>query len=1058
MMFKNCSIFRNKPKKFLYTTALALSLSILPNSSKAATELDNGNSYGPTDDSEGFIESNNGNTHVTFTTNEGEFFNIGANSTPSLTSNSLDSSTLNIGINNGVGSLSTSGIIFEGDIVNGSSNTINLNINDGNVTFRGNIGDSDSAINITGTNSILNFQNFNDESLSLGANIKRDKLTVENIVNINVVNNGGDEERYKENHISFGNNIGYDDGDANAFINTLTIGDSGAAKKNNVIFNGQYLNTNNINIGVDGEGAVQTHNITLQGDLQEIRGDIYGRAEDDITITKLNSSDTVFYGSVSNIDNIFLGGGSTSFKSNVYNSKLNVNRSGSTLTFGSDSPATYFDSEIVNVDSEIIIGSVDSTIQFGVVASNLNFSGSITAGSGSNTTMNLVNSYSVIGSDGGGNITFSNGNDTINSYKGIKFFTSAIDFGAGNDNLNMDSDSINGLNGSMTNLENINITNGSALVVFQGGSYTGNVNGDSNSILAIGEFYGPLDEAATTYNSSGTVNDVLLRVGGAATFNTNGHEFGSDTALAGLSVNNDATFNMQDNVTVSVRGASIHNNGAIQIGAGARLTTSTFENNDSGTLIFDIASPSSAGFLDVIGQSLNLTSLTVEANLTGADSLFLDGNQIKVAQGDGALTGNDGNSGQAATQITENSALFSIRMMDGSKLTTPANNSDLYLLFSKDATIRETVDGGNNKNVGSVFDGLTGTSNSELSQIITKINSASKSELESILESTNTDVGGGVAVGSQNFVNNTLDITSEQIDLAMNSKTGVASGEEVTGLRIWGQSFFEDSKQGLRKGIAGFNSSTKGLAFGADTIDLFEGSVVGVGFSYGDTTVKSNNSNSSRNMVDSYQITAYGSHNLASNYFIKAMVAYAQNKVDSTRYNVGDLGLNAQAKYNADLYTARSDFGKDFKNGAMRFTPSLLAHYSRYKAENYTETGAGGASLNVDSKALEIFEIGTNLELGWDYKLSKQRSLSPEVRVGYRYNLIGDQFKTSSSFSGGGSSFDTIGSSPARSALTLGGGLIYKVTDQWDVSLNYEYEHRKDFNGKSGFARAAYSF
>lgn len=1082
-MCNNRAIFRNKPQRFLYTTALALSLSILPNSSKAATPLDNGQTYGPTDVLDGFIKANNGTTSVTFTTNEGRFFNIGDNSTPSLTSNSDGGSTLNIDITNGGGSLLTSGIIFEGDIVNGSNNAINLNINDGNVTFRGNIGDSGAAaINITagssspGSHSILNFQNYNDESLEIFANIKRASFSDGSIVDINIVNDSGNASR----DISFRNNIGHYDGGSSFFINTLTIGDSGAAKTNNVIFNGEYLSTNNINIGVagDGDGGARIHNITLQGDLREIRGNILGLAEDNITITKLNSLNTVFYGSVSNIDNIFLGGGSTSFRGNVYNSKLNVNGNDSILAFGADSSDNP-----TNVNSEIAIAAgVDSTIQFEPDGfnSSINFSGSITAGIGSNTTIDVQNNFVIGGDDGGGNITFSDGVDTINSYSGNNVFASAIDFGAGEDSFVI-SDSVAVLTGSMTHLENINMNDGT-LVVYRGGSYAGNVGGYSNGVLAIGGFNSLLDTTPITYNSPGTVNTVALQVNNAATFNTNGHAFGSTTALAGLYVNDDATFNIQNNVTAAGYGTSIYDNGTIQIGAGDTLTTNTFQNHDGGTLIFDIASPSAAGFLNVTGQGLNLNSLTVEANLTGADSLFLNGNQIKVAQGNGALTGTNGNAGQAAAQIAENSALFSIRMMDGGKLTTPASASDLYLVFSQDATIRETVNGSNNKNVGDIFDGLAGTSNSELSQIITKINAASQGELQSILQSTTTDVGGGVAVGSQNFVNNTLDITSEQIDLAMNSKniskkpimlamnskdigslginskTGFASNEEKAVLRTWGQSFFEDSKQGLRKGVSGFNSSTKGLAFGVDTTELFEDSVVGVALSYGNTTVKSNNSNNSRNKVDSYQITAYGSHNLQSNYFIKAMVAYAQNRVNSTRHNVGNLGLNAKAKYNADLYTVRSDFGKDFKSGNMRFTPSLLAHYSRYKAESYSESGAGGASLNVNSKALEIFELGTNLELGWDHKLSNEKILSPEIRVGYRHNLIGNKFRTNSSFSGGGASFDTIGSSPARASVTLGGGLVYKATDHWNISLNYEYEHRKDFNSNSGFARIAYSF
>lgn len=1074
-MLNNRAIFKDKSKRFLYTTALAVSLSMLANSAKSATALTGGQSYN-TDDLEGFAKADGGDVNVTFTTTEGQFFNIGANATPSLANNALDSGTLNVAINNGGGSVLTSGIIFEGDIAVGVSNTINLNINDGNVTFRGNIGNGEvGSINIIAgsndvpaTESILNFQNANNESLNIFADIKKEVLATEGTeVNINVVNNSGNAS----NSISFQNNIGHEDdnedgvGDGGAFINTLKIGDDGAAKTNNVTFNGQYLSASNIYIGVDGGAAVQTHNITLQSDLRKIRGIVYARDTDNATITN-NSLDTVFYDSVANIDNFNLNGdgegdgGSTYFKGNVSNSGFNINNNNTRLEFGSDEndSTTYVSAEIA-VAIDVVENDNDTKtadIRFGGQGENspVIFSGSISVADGSNVNVDIWNN-AVIGDNDGGNITFANGNDAIYSNLGNNFIASAIDFGDGEDNFYV-WDSVTTLTGAMTNLENI-IMDNATLVVYQGGSYTGNIDGDDDGILAIGGYDDLSDITPTTYNAAGTVNTVALEVNGGATFNTNGHQFGSDTALSGLNVNNEATFNIQDNVTVDNAGTSIYS-GTIRIGAGARLTTNDFY-SDSGTLIFDIESPTSAGFLEVTENNLNLTLLTVEANLTGADSLFRDGNQIKVAQGDGALIGTNGEAGQAATAITENSALFSISMMDGGKLATPLSNSDLYLVFSQDATIQQIAEGSNNKNVGAVFDGLTGTENAELSQIIDKINAASQGELKSILESTTTDVGGGVAVGSQNFVNNTLDITSDQIDLAMNnSKAGVASGQDTSGLRTWGQYFFEDSKQGLRKGVAGFNSSTSGLAFGVDTTELLKGSVIGIGFSYGDTKVKSNNINNSRNKIDSYQLTAYGSYNLPSNYFIKAMVAYAQNKVDSTRYNVGTLGLNAQAKYNADLYTIRSDFGKDFKMGAMRFTPSLLAHYSHYKAENYSETGAGGASLNVNSKALEIFELGTNLELGWDYKLSNKRSLSPEIRVGYRHNLIGDQFRTSSSFSGGGSSFDTIGASPARAALTVGGGLIYQVTDQWDMSLNYEYEHRKDFNSKFGFARVAYHF
>lgn len=634
----------------------------------------------------------------------------------------------------------------------------------------------------------------------------------------------------------------------------------------------------------------------------------------------------------------------------------------------------------------------------------------------------------------------------------------------------MSADSLAVVTGEITNLENINLIEHSAILLFNGGSYTGNITAAEEDVglLFVGAFFYGLDEAAYTYDAAGTVDGVALYVGGTATFNTNGHEFGSDISLAALYVGEDSVFNMQDDVTLGqiiVDEAVVRESegvvleyGTLKIGASARLSTNLF-NSDSGTLIFDVASPTQAGFLDVTGEALDLTGVTVEGNFTGDDSLFTHGNQVKVAQGDGTLIGTDGNLGQASTQITENSALFNIFMMDGSKLQNAEGDNELYFVFRQEATIRETAKNNNNKNVGGVLDNLSGTSNTQLSQIITKVNAASQSKLESVLESTTPDVGGGIAAGSQNFVNNTLEITSEQITIAMNnSQTGVASGDEMRGLRMWGQYFVQDAKQGVRENIAGYDSSTNGLAFGFDTTDLIEDTVFGLGFSYGDTHVDSNNASNSRNVIDSYQFTGYGSYQFPADYFIKGMVAYAHNEVQTTRHNVGDLGLNARGNYNANIYTVRTDMGKDFKKGSMRFTPSLLGHYSLYNAEDYREEGAGGANLNVRSKSMEILEFGANLELGWDVKLGKESSISPEIRAGYRYNVIADKFITNSNFVGGGTSFETIGARPARGTMSVGGGVVYQVTSQWDVSLNYEYEHRQNFNSNSGFARISYKF
>lgn len=1046
----------------------------MSNSSRAATELESGLTY-DTDDLNGFIEADNtntenGNTNVIFASGSDNFFNIGANGDGSVYNQGDDSSTLNIEITESTagdhtfGAIGTSGIIFEDDVTAANGMVINLNVRDGNVIFRGNLDGASNDIRILAQNdnaatvSKLDFQIAHDEDLNIYATINKEDGNSDTL-NMTVANTSGNAAR----EITFHSSLGGVDASRNSmFISNLTIGDSGAAKTNNVNFTGPYINTNGINIGVSERSEAQNHNITFQN--TEVRGAITGLAADNITITQAGGVTTTFYNAVSNIDNFIVTTDSTAiFRGDVSDSSINLRASAGASFISGEARS--------NISADITQISNYATIRF----DGVNFDGSVTAGDDSGTNIITVVNRSAINGD----IALADGNDTIDSLSGNNTFSSNIDFGAGNNDTLSLSDSYASLNGAITNLENITIGENAILFVYQGGSYSGNVNGNNASgALSIGAYYSSEDYAisdddAFTYNSPGTIDNVGLEVGGNATFNTNGHEFGSESSLRSLDIYGNGTFNIQDNVTVGAGGrTSMYENSTIIIGASAKLTTSDFYSDSAAdsTLIFDLASSSQAGYLEVTTGNIDLENVTVEANLTGLDSAFRNGNQIKVAEIVGGLvedtftkgniTGTSGEEGQAATTITENSALFSIQMMDGSKLQTPTSSSALYFVFSQDSTIEEIAVSGNNKNVGSVFDNLINTSNSELSQIINKINTASEGELQTLLESTTPDVGGGVAVGSQNFVNNTLDITNQQIDIAMNSHAGLASGDKNKGIRTWGQYFFEDATQGKRQGIAGFNSTTNGVALGIDSTELLENSVIGLGVSFGNTKVDAKNANRAENRIDSYQITGYGSYSLPANYFIKAMAAYAYNEVKSTRHNIGNLNLNARGEYSANIYTFRADAGKDFyHNGTTRFTPSLMTHYSLYNAQNYSETGAGGSNLNVNSKSLEIFELGTNFELGWDFKLGNEKRFLPEIRAGYRYNLIGDRFRANSSFAGGGAtSFDTVGASPAKGALTFGGGLIYQASDKWDLSLNYEYEKRQNFHSNSGFARAAYHF
>src|SRR5262249_42453021 len=146
------------------------------------------------------------------------------------------------------------------------------------------------------------------------------------------------------------------------------------------------------------------------------------------------------------------------------------------------------------------------------------------------------------------------------------------------------------------------------------------------------------------------------------------------------------------------------------------------------------------------------------------------------------------------------------------------------------------------------------------------------------------------------------------------------------------------------------------------------------------------------------------------------------------------------------------------KYGETTITPNVLMHWVHYDPDSYTETGAGGLSQRVDGDTMNIFELGIGVKAGWQHTNADGSKLTPQVRVGYRYDLIGDNVEATSSFTGGGAAFDTKGPDPAQSSFNLGGTLKYDANDSWEFTASYDLDAKEDYISNAGFVRAGYKF
>jgi len=521
---------------------------------------------------------------------------------------------------------------------------------------------------------------------------------------------------------------------------------------------------------------------------------------------------------------------------------------------------------------------------------------------------------------------------------------------------------------------------------------------------------------------------------------------GSDVVVNGA-------FTTEGNFSVS--SLTVNNGTSLTLDVGDSFTS--YDNAViNGTLTFNVTDTAHYGSLVVSNGTADLTNATLTVGVIGSG--LAAGDEIRVINGNTAIIGGPG---ATPMVIADNSYLWNFEAFDGTAATAATNNTDLFIRAVQDTTATEAASTPNNEAAGQVLQDIALTTNDPtLQQIIANVNNApTQQAVNDILESTTPTIDTAVSDATSAIAHQSVDMINARLS-DLRAGSGISSGHLTDSLAIWGQVFGQHASQDERDNIAGYDANTYGFVGGIDTDHLFDNATIGLAVSYGNSAIKSKDANSTRTDINSYQIGLYGDYNLPQNYFISGSVAYGYNDINSTRHDVGAIaGLNATADYKADQYTAHVEAGRDFsikQAYAPTITPTIGATYTHLSPDSYTETGAGGASLSVETDTIESFELGLGIQSKWDIKQTNGSILSPSVHAGYRYDIIGDTIQSTSNFTG--ASFNTQGADPAQGTANIGTGLQYKATNNWTLSAGYDFEIRQDYTAHAAIVRAVYGF
>lgn len=900
----------------------------------------------------------------------------------------------------------------------------------------------DALIKLTGASNTLNINAALDATTGTSTANAHGVLVLgsSNTINVNSTITEGDD-----NATADGINIGAD-------INGTTINVSSTGSAGDIDAAAVTTATNTVALNVTGGtvgayiGSAGVDTITVSGSNQSNLGAVaLGAADDTMTLSGTDSAATVvasiagdagtdtlnvtsgvntITGALATVENVNVSGGTTTVGGNV-SGVTELDITGGTLNVTGTTGAAS-----VTIDS----GATLNTTAANTLTGNLVVNGNMTAGAatvaGTGITVNTGTLYQT------GNLTATAGGLTVGS-TGTVSTTGVLTVTAGD--LTVAS------GGKVTGGANTVVTAGDATIA---GTYTeaGNFSmGGANSLVTV----------SGTLDVTGTVGAASITTTAGSTFET----AGVATISGNVVVAGNATFGdtVADDSTVA--GKFTAQNGS-NVLINADLTTITALSVADGAKV--VVADGALLEADTGVSSLkNVTLELADANDTSGrvtfsgEKLAPSGAPVKltVAQGVTITDGRTynqiitGNAAPDAISATSN-ALYTYTW------TVDTNSYDLTVNLKNAGvtTLAGAATGSNNKGVATVVDSAA------LATLYSDV--MAQSDTDAALESLNPDVSGGAGAASINTTVASTGTVSNRLALLRgtdNGRSGMVAGEEMMANReMWLQAFGTSVEQDERKGVKGFDATTSGLAIGVDTDELVHGARVGVAFSYAQADVDSDQSNNAQTDIDTYQLTAYGSKDLANDMYVDAMVSYAWNSHEGSR--VDFLGDTYTSDYDGNQFSVKGEVGKSYDWANTRVTPNVSLHYINVETDSYREAGAAGNGLSVNTDDQEAFLLSIGSDIEWNITGRDGSEYMPYLRAKYSYDMMGDEVETTSTFLAGGSAFTSEGADIARSSLGLGAGVNVVTTSGFEFTAGYDAEIKEDFLAHTGMLQARWSF
>jgi len=323
------------------------------------------------------------------------------------------------------------------------------------------------------------------------------------------------------------------------------------------------------------------------------------------------------------------------------------------------------------------------------------------------------------------------------------------------------------------------------------------------------------------------------------------------------------------------------------------------------------------------------------------------------------------------------------------------------------------------------------------------------------------EVSGGTSQAAQNALNGVTGVTEARTQslrtAAASQGSGIASGEALRGLGVWVQGFGSTASQNARDNYTGYDVQTYGMAVGGD-VRVTDSVRAGLSFAYARGTVDETGNRSGNTLdVNSYIATAYASYT-GSAVYVDVSANAGRHDYDSTRL-VNVVSGTAKANFDGTQYGGKAEIGYPIALGSRAsITPLASLAYSHLNVGSYSETGASGANLAVESQSVDSVRSGLGAKAGATIVKTAEWEVKPSLKAVWVHEFSRDAVDATARFAAGSTSFVTSGAKPAAEAAVLGASVDVVNVANITGSLTYDAEIKEGYVGHSGLMQLRHEF